>query len=220
MDRANRRRCRAGNAFGAAWILERLRACKDEHDAAHAGAPPGLRFAPLADSLQQALSSWQLTPHIHEPIVPDGAARVLGMRLADLTGELESRLASVHDIADQSPAHRVCIAAKHLRYALEPIAELAPDSVPLVGRLRGLQDTVGDMHDAHLLAAFVADGMEEAAHAPWGIAWPPWFARARRSRACVPPLRPAATRAPACSNSRVACTSAANRCSPRSPPNG
>ncbi|MGH7648094.1 MAG: CHAD domain-containing protein [Gemmatimonadaceae bacterium] len=149
--------------IGAAWILERLRASKDEHDARMHARLAG-RFGPLADSLQHALSSWQLTVHLDEPIVPDGAARVLGIRLADLTGELESRLASVHDIADQVPAHRARIAAKHLRYALEPIAELSPDAAPLVERLRGLQDTVGDMHDAHLLAAFVADGMEDAAH--------------------------------------------------------
>lgn len=149
--------------IGAAWILERLNASKAEDDA-RMRARLAHRFGPLVDSLQDALSSWRLTIRLDEPIVPEGAARVLGMRLADLTGALESRLASVHDVADQAGAHRARIAAKRLRYALEPVAELAPDAAPLVSSLRALQDTLGDMHDAHVLATLVADGMEEAAH--------------------------------------------------------
>ncbi len=148
---------------GATWILERLRASKAQDDA-RLRARLVDRFAPLAESLQRALASWQLTVRLDEPIVPEGAARVLGLRLAAFIDALESRLASVHDVADQASAHRARIAAKHLRYALEPVAELAANAAPLVSSLRALQDTLGDLHDAHLLATLVADGMEEAAH--------------------------------------------------------
>lgn len=149
--------------IGATWLLERLQASKAEDDA-RMHARLSRRFGPLAESLQEALSAWRLTIRLDEPIVPEGAGRVLGLRMQDLIDTLESRLASVHDVVDQAGAHRARIAAKHLRYALEPIAELAPDAVALVNSLRALQDTLGELHDAHLLATLVADGMEEAAH--------------------------------------------------------
>lgn len=148
---------------GAAWILRRLNASKAEDDA-RMRARLAHRFGPLAESLQDALTSWRLIIQLDQPIVPEVAARVLGLRLADLADALEAGLSCVHDVADQAGAHRARIAAKRLRYALEPVAELAPDAASLVSSLRTLQDTLGDMHDAQLLAALVADGMEEAAH--------------------------------------------------------
>lgn len=148
--------------IGATWMRERLRASKQENDA-RMHARLASRFEKLADSLQEALSSWQLTVRLDEPIAPPHAARVLGARLGDLTDELASRLSRVHDAVDQTCAHEARIAAKHLRYALEPIMDIVPGAVPLVDRLRALQDTLGELHDAHLLAGLVADAMEDAA---------------------------------------------------------
>jgi len=148
--------------IGALWMLERLRASKQENDARmHARLAD--RFEKLAERLQEALSSWQLTVRLDEPIAPPHTARILGARLRDLTDELATRLARVQDAVDQRCAHEARIAAKHLRYALEPIIDIVPDAVPLVDRLRALQDTLGDLHDAHLLAGLVADAMEDAA---------------------------------------------------------
>jgi len=148
--------------IGATWMFERLRASKQENDARmHARLAD--RFEKLAEWLQEALSSWQLTVRLDEPIAPPHAARVLGARLADLTERLDTRLSRVHDAVDQTCAHEARIAAKHLRYALEPIIDIVPDAVPLVEQLRALQDTLGDLHDAHLLAGLVADAMEDAA---------------------------------------------------------
>ena len=148
---------------GAAWLLERLRASKQEQDA-RMRARLADQFEPLCEGLEHALSTWQLTVHLDEPVVPPNAAHVLGLRLAALVDGFERRLARVHDAVDQRCAHRARIASKHLRYALEPFVEIVPDAAPLVDRLRVLQDTLGDLHDAHLLAGIVADAMEDAAH--------------------------------------------------------
>lgn len=147
---------------GATWMLERLRASKQESDA-RMHARLANRFETLAEWLTDALSSWHLTVRLDEPIAPPHAARVLGARLADLTDDLATRLARVHDAVDRKCAHEARIAAKHLRYALEPVMDIVPDAVPLVDRLRAIQDTLGELHDAHLLAALVADAMEAAA---------------------------------------------------------
>jgi len=148
---------------GATWLLERLRASKQEQDARmHARLAD--QFEPLCEGLEHALSTWQLTVHLDEPVVPPNAAHVLGLRLAALVDGFERRLARVHDAVDQRCAHRARIASKHLRYALEPFAEIVPDAAPLVDRLRVLQDTLGDLHDAHLFGGIVADAMEDAAH--------------------------------------------------------
>lgn len=147
---------------GATWMLQQLRATKEQQDA-RMHAHLARRFGSLAESLQQALSTWQLTVRLDEPVVPPGTARILGIRLTELIGALETRLGRVQDAADHEASHRARIAGKHLRYTLEPVVEVAPDAGPLVDRLRAMQDTLGELHDAHVLAALVADAMEDAA---------------------------------------------------------
>jgi CYTH domain-containing protein/CHAD domain-containing protein len=62
--------------------------------------------------------------------------------------ELRWWLAQVHSDDDRVEAHQARIAGKRLRYLLEPLGE-----DQLVGRLRRLQDDLGDLHDLHVLAA-------------------------------------------------------------------
>jgi CHAD domain. len=46
---------------------------------------------------------------------------VLGGRIRKFAGDLECRLGAVRTMVDEAPAHRARIAAKRLRYLLEPI---------------------------------------------------------------------------------------------------
>ena len=72
-------------------------------------------------------------------------------------------LAEVEGPEDVERAHRARIEGKRLRYLLEPLRELAPSAGAAVRSMKTLQDCLGDLHDRHVLAARIADGLAEAA---------------------------------------------------------
>jgi CHAD domain-containing protein len=76
---------------------------------------------------------------------------------------LADRLGRVADTADARPAHRARIAAKRLRYLLEPATAEVPAAQPPVKRLKRLQDLLGELQDAHVLAGERVAAAERAA---------------------------------------------------------
>ena len=64
--------------------------------------------------------------------------------------DLKRRLKRVREVDDVSEAHQARITGKRLRYLLEPIAEHVVSGPALLAQLRGLQDSLGDLHDAHV----------------------------------------------------------------------
>ena len=57
------------------------------------------------------------------------------------------------------------IAAKRLRYLIEPLRDLTPSAAPLLDSLKALQETSGRLHDAHVLGALLRQQAEVAAAA-------------------------------------------------------
>jgi hypothetical protein len=77
---------------------------------------------------------------------------------------LRERLAGITQAADEPAIHAARIAAKRLRYLLEPLKRYREETEPLIDRLRGLQDLLGELHDMHLLGAeVVSSAAPEAA---------------------------------------------------------
>jgi hypothetical protein len=65
---------------------------------------------------------------------------------------------------DVEQAHAARIAAKRLRYLVEPLRGCTrADASPAVAALKDLQDLLGELHDAHVAAAAIADALVEAA---------------------------------------------------------
>ncbi len=75
--------------------------------------------------------------------------------LAAAAAEFVERLGAVHDEADAAAAHAARIAAKRVRYVLEPLAGHVPGGASLVRRLESLQDLLGEFNDCHALDAEV-----------------------------------------------------------------
>ena len=61
--------------------------------------------------------------------------------------------------------HRARIAAKHLRYLLEPFAPAVSGGDTTVDRLKALQDGFGDVHDAHVFGTELSEALPDAERA-------------------------------------------------------
>lgn len=147
---------------GAAWLRERI-AASEAVQAAVVRDVLAANFGSLARTLGRRLGRWRVTVQLDEPVVPPTAAQVLGARLVRLVRRFARLLDDVRDPTDRERSHAARIAAKRLRYALEPLVPTHDEARALVERLKTLQDTLGELHDAHVLADVVADSLEAAA---------------------------------------------------------
>ncbi|BDG10866.1 CHAD domain-containing protein [Anaeromyxobacter paludicola] len=90
--------------------------------------------------------------------------RALAERLREAQREVERRLWRVAGASDEARAHRARIAAKRLRYLLEPLRKSArASSKEAVAALKELQDLLGELHDRHVLAGELGALAEDGA---------------------------------------------------------
>jgi CHAD domain-containing protein len=120
------------------------------------------RFLRTAEKLQRRLGVYE------RRVGDDGAGARFGGVLASLVREhaasLSERIQTIRDASDQEDVHRARIEGKRLRYLLEPLRGYGPaDASDAVARLKGLQDLLGDLHDAHVLAGELREAVVEAA---------------------------------------------------------
>jgi CYTH domain-containing protein len=99
-------------------------------------------------------------------------ARGTSVRLADAAERLRSRLSRVHQFTDEEPIHQARIAAKRLRYLMEPFAQGLDDGPEITERLKELQDAFGDVHDVHVFTGTLADALSEATEIDLGSSGP------------------------------------------------
>ncbi|HVR10634.1 MAG TPA: CHAD domain-containing protein [Thermoanaerobaculia bacterium] len=152
---------------GLAWLRARLQQRRDE-------AYGELRdevtrdFAPVEEGLRRRLSVYRAEVRLGEnppPAFGDAAAEALLRHAA----KLGHRLGRIRNAGDVERAHAARIGAKRLRYLADPLAHLVqanrgqPRTEPLVHRLKGLQDLLGELHDAHVQEAELAAAVGEAA---------------------------------------------------------
>jgi CHAD domain-containing protein/CYTH domain-containing protein len=167
---------------GLRWHLERLEA-RRRRAGRRLARHVARRFLRLESSLRDRLERYRLRIERDPARRRDEAAAVLGSRIRKFAGDLECRLGAVRTMVDEAPAHRARIAAKRLRYLLEPIRSELDGIEPLIGKLRELQDALGELrdsrtqraallrdlakagreHDRRLEAAVRAGGLEAAA---------------------------------------------------------
>lgn len=146
--RALGRRQRAG----ATWVLAQLDRQRAEADAV-LERDIDARFARLKRKLTRALRSYreELIVGDNGQAAPPGSfASALAPRVREAASELRARLEQVQSLSDERQAHEARIGAKRLRYLVEPIAKLVAGAAEIVERLKALQDTLGDLHDAQV----------------------------------------------------------------------
>ncbi len=147
---------------GLSWLLARLQERK-RHAYEDMEDEVADEFDKLEKEMRARLSVYRaeirLDARSPRATLAEAAAGILRQQVA----ELESHLARVSDAEDEKPAHKARIGAKRVRYLLEPLVEEIPGAAPVVKRFKALQDLLGDLHDAHVLEASLAEAVEEAA---------------------------------------------------------
>lgn len=147
---------------GLAWLLARLEERKRE---AYGEMEEEVadEFAKVEEDLRSRLSVYRVEIHLdpqeERPTLAEATVRILHGQVA----ELEQHLARIGDADDEKEAHQARISAKRVRYLLEPLVEEIPGAGPLVKRFKALQDLLGELHDAHVLEAELAEAVETAA---------------------------------------------------------
>jgi CHAD domain-containing protein/CYTH domain-containing protein len=149
---------------GLRWHLARLERRKRDWDAAWR-ADVGKRFPLLAQELQDQLEIYRLR-------VEPGSSRrrlaadLIGQQLLQSGGELERRLADLGIDPNPVGAHRGRLAAKALRYLMEPIERQVEAAPALLERLARLQHQLGELTDSHALLEELGKALDAAVAQP------------------------------------------------------
>lgn len=119
-------------------------------------------FDKLDRQLQRKLSVYPqaVTPEAAVPEPPFGV--VARDALLAQAQRLDDLLGAIHGSDDQDTVHRARIAAKRLRYVMQPLQEMLPGGPGLLSELKSLQDLLGELCDTHVLEGTVVRSAEAA----------------------------------------------------------
>ena len=151
----------ARQRLGQAWLSERL------SEKRRAGAADALgavdEFAALAPKLTKGVGYYRA------PLSDKDAGESFGSTIAERIREeaerLRRRLSRVDRFTEVEQAHRARIAAKNLRYLIEPVVAFSSGGEEVIDSLKKLQDSLGNLHDVHMFANELAAATESAAAA-------------------------------------------------------
>jgi len=153
---------------GLGWMQERLERRQERaYDALHGEV---MRDFPRVErGLRRRLSVYRAEVRLDGGPAPGFAAAAAGILLQHAAA-LGHRLGRIAAAGEVRRAHRARIGAKRLRYLAEPLEKLlaaagrpAARAGELVRRLKELQDLLGELHDAHVMAAEIAAAVRDAA---------------------------------------------------------
>jgi CHAD domain-containing protein len=139
---------------GYHWIVSRLEHRRLEEYADLRERLP-TDFARLRDRLKTRLE-------LNYDDGDETLGEVTATLLLEAADEFHDELAQVHSEENEEAVHRARIAAKRLRYLLEPLAKLLPDGKALVRELKEFQEIMGEVHDVQVFGIELRQAAEEA----------------------------------------------------------
>lgn len=119
------------------------------------------RFVKIERKLRRRLAALREDAGAHEPSFRAVAAATLVQHAR----ELRARLSKTSPSSAAEELHATRIAAKRLRYLMEPVEPGLPTGNRLTLRLKDLQDLFGELTDAHELEPVLQDGNDGKAAA-------------------------------------------------------
>jgi CHAD domain-containing protein len=157
--RGERTALSARQRIGENWLKELLE--EDRKDGCDAALSAAADFVDIEPALVRKIEFYHAS--VREPDAGERFGAVWAEQVLVQSEKLEKRLRAVREFSDVSEAHRARIAAKKLRYVLEPVAKLNADGEAIIDTLKALQDRLGDLHDVHVFADEVVGATEKAA---------------------------------------------------------
>jgi CHAD domain-containing protein/CYTH domain-containing protein len=141
---------------GIRWLVRRLE--KQYKEAEKDGERRiAKQLPPLTRTLESDLDEVASAPNTGPSL-----ARSSAVPLAVLIDRMSQELDRTRTVADQTEAHQARVAAKRVRYLLEPFALAVPAAAAMLTRLKSVQEVLGRMHDAEVLSGLVAHAAEDA----------------------------------------------------------
>jgi CHAD domain-containing protein len=146
---------------GGEWFLHQVAERQRDADAEFRSILDD-KFGKTTETVGDGLAMYDRRIDLRDPAPSRKFAAAAAPLIQSQAIALGERLAAIETIQDQAMAHSARLTAKRLRYLLEPIAAAAEGAPALVKRLRHLQDTIGEMHDVHVMAEEVIEAAERA----------------------------------------------------------
>jgi CHAD domain-containing protein len=140
-----------GESEGLGWLIGRLEGRSYEAREQVTGEV-ARRFLKLATKLRRRLGSFQVEVRAGREQKPQSFGAVTSGLIRSHITDLAESLAAVVQPENVAEAHAARINAKRLRYLLEPLTRRVPGVKAVVGRLKQVQDVLGNLHDLHVLA--------------------------------------------------------------------
>jgi CHAD domain-containing protein/CYTH domain-containing protein len=141
-------------APGLAWLRSHF-AGIHQRAARQAAAAVEEGMLAVEGDLAARLERYRVDLDLREYRPQPGTPAVLASLIEEAVDRVERRLALVRTREDDEPAHRARIAAKRLRYLLEPFRRELPAARSIIAVLVALQDALGEHRDAAGLAAVI-----------------------------------------------------------------
>jgi CHAD domain-containing protein/CYTH domain-containing protein len=146
---------------GIAWMIGRLqeagRRTREKMLALDERLFPGVH-----GRLFDQLSSFTATVHLDADPRHHSTALVTASGVRAASSRLRKGLRRIFGYSSEAEIHRTRIAAKHLRYLIEPFAGRLAGGDAVIESLKSLQSAFGDVHDAHVFAAELREALLEA----------------------------------------------------------
>jgi len=146
---------------GYRWLLARLETRKQEaYESLTSDLPRA--FSRAERRLRKGLAVYTSDIRV-DGTTPEEKFGAVAAAAIEQQGEALEQLLGSIQTADDTELHQARIAAKRLRYLVEPFAGRHPTAAALVQSLKALQDVLGEVCDARVLAADIATAVEAAA---------------------------------------------------------
>jgi CHAD domain-containing protein len=150
---------------GLAWLIGRLEGRKYETlDTATAGV--GRRFMKVAARFRPRLGVLRIEVRRGRGSERPSFRQVTSELIRRHAADLRENLKAVRTAENMDEAHQARIAAKRLRYLLEPLVRRVAGVKGLTAQLKGLQDALGHLHDMHVMSEEIAASLTALSRGP------------------------------------------------------
>jgi len=150
-----------GERVALQWLIERIDARRAK-DLERCLVDTRKSFTAAARKLQKGLVAYRQTVQTEPSITDESFAGALRAAAVEQARELDALLGEIQRTADEA-AHRARIAAKRLRYVVEPVRSALAGCDELISRLKVIQDLLGELHDLQELEKVVRSAVSTAA---------------------------------------------------------